>query len=311
MNNLLNRKSAIIKSQPTLITRRSLLISAVALPLFPTKSHAWLIQSATCLSSSYTGPGDVFAFDAWGGVRAYSQSYAASCGNAFDLRRASDNATMTAKVKTTGALDDALISSWASGSNIFISKIYDQTGGGHHWSQATNSNQPQLFLSGGPGGFPYWQVSSSAQQISSGNNTPSSPTTLTVVGNRVSGTDPGVLISIDSTTRNSIRGGTLTANQWQLVGGGGGSIQVAGTNDNTWHNAIGVINGASSVFMIDGTDHTGTTTSSSTTGVSFFPSTAASTMTIRISEGGWKIAGAASGTERTDLSNNERTYYGL
>jgi len=51
------------------------------------------------------GPGDITTFSAWYGLRAYSAATAASAANALDLRRSSDNATCTAKVKANGNLD--------------------------------------------------------------------------------------------------------------------------------------------------------------------------------------------------------------
>lgn len=55
--------------------------------------------------AAYTGPGDVVSSAiVWYGLRAYNASYAAAKGKAFNLRRASDNATCDFDVATSGTL---------------------------------------------------------------------------------------------------------------------------------------------------------------------------------------------------------------
>ena len=57
---------------------------------------SFLINSYSVAAvSSYIGPGDVLPLTSFWGVRAYNGAYAGSGGAALDLRRASDNGTMT------------------------------------------------------------------------------------------------------------------------------------------------------------------------------------------------------------------------
>lgn len=74
-----------------------------ALLLLPILLCGWLIGNPI---ASYTGPGNQATFTAWWGLRAYNTTIAAAgTQSVVDLRRASDNATCTAKVATDGSLD--------------------------------------------------------------------------------------------------------------------------------------------------------------------------------------------------------------
>lgn len=69
-------------------------------------------------------------------------------GAAFDLRRASDNATMTANFLASGLLDIATIRAWRGNSSALVSKWYEQSVAARHAVQATGANQPELLLDG-------------------------------------------------------------------------------------------------------------------------------------------------------------------
>lgn len=93
----------------------------------------------------YVGPGDVVSTAlAWWGLRAYS---AATAGNkAINLRRDSDNATQDFSTLGSGTLDITSITTFKGAANLFVTKMYDQTGNGHDAVQATAANQPTFTL---------------------------------------------------------------------------------------------------------------------------------------------------------------------
>lgn len=214
----------------------------------------------------FTGIADIVsgAWAAWG-VMSATGAYAAAGNPALDLRRSSDNGTMTANFLTTGGIDTAAITTWAGGANVFVSRAYDSTGNGRHVSQATAGSQPQLILSGGPGGAPYLETATSGNTLAGSTNYPAgSITSMVVVGNR-GGTNNASFVRANCNSCYAILGGGApTANQWGLTNISTAPSFSASATDNTWHDAVGVINGSSSVLTIDGTDTTGTVSSSAT-----------------------------------------------
>jgi len=259
---------------------------------------------------SYTGPGNVLPLTSFWGVRAYNGAYAAASGAAFDLRRASDNGTMTANFLATGALDTAAISSWAGGSNIFVSRAYDQTGNGRHVVQATNGNQPQLLLTGGPTGKPCIEVLNNASGVLDTSSTyaASSPSSMTAVANRVSGTQ-GVNPVNFSANRLA---GALTATSWSVIGGAGGTLSATGIAANAWHDfQASLVTGGTSAIRVDGTRFTGTGVAVGTGATVSRFCLGGSTSTLRVSEGGYIVGTQWSAADESSMSANQRAYYGL
>lgn len=285
---------------------------------------AWIAQIPAS-APSYTGPGDVTAFTAWWScTRAYSAAKAAAQANACDLVRASDSTTCTMKLGTDGNVDLTVgtpctsntqtVTQFCNSTTCTVSKAYDQTAGNACQTascdavQATGANQPVFNLSGGSNNKPYLSTNSSSQILTSANNiVGTNVSSFSVVANRVSGTVSAILVSQNS-TNNWFRE-TNVANLWQLQGGSSGSIN--GTaNDNTWQAANSVINGASSVVSISGTESTGTVTGSTTTAA---PSWAAGNVS-RIHEAGFKNGTGwtfgSSGTTVALLCANQAAFYG-
>jgi hypothetical protein len=99
---------------------------------------------------SYTGPGDIYSFSVWFGLRAYNAAYASPGTNpAIDIVDQAGANPLTVKILSTGNLDVASIATWVTAhsvTTIYITKVYDQTGGGNHVTQATLANMPQLQL---------------------------------------------------------------------------------------------------------------------------------------------------------------------
>lgn len=90
-------------------------------------------------AGGYVGPGDITAFTAWLGLRAYTAAYAAAQSACIDLTSTNNALTnvTTINVTTTGAIDTAAITSYiGTFGAAFVSKMYDQTGNGHHAARA-------------------------------------------------------------------------------------------------------------------------------------------------------------------------------
>jgi hypothetical protein len=109
--------------------------------------RVWLSQTVIT-GPTYVGPGDVVSNASWwGGLRAYNNA-AIGVLPAIRLRRDSDNTESDFNTITGGGLDIAGITSFKGAANLFATKLYDQTGGGQHFVQATAANQPAFILSG-------------------------------------------------------------------------------------------------------------------------------------------------------------------
>jgi hypothetical protein len=97
----------------------------------------------------YVGPGDVQSgAQCWGGLRAYS---AATAGTRFvNLRASGNNATSDFNTLTSGLPDTASIQNFltANGGSLFVTALYDQSGNGLDWTQATTGAQPAFTLNG-------------------------------------------------------------------------------------------------------------------------------------------------------------------
>jgi len=294
------------------ITRRSLLLSTPALLCSPRISSAWLIQSAC--GSSHTGVGDIVSLDGYWSVRAYSRAYAQSLGNVFDLRRSSDNATMTATLLCTGDLNSAAISAWAGADNIFVSKAYDQSGNGRHVTQGANASQPQLLLTGGVASKPCLSVAANNAGLTGANTTPATGVvSMFALANRSTSGAVVTMIAVNKANRTGIFGTDTFdygsgANRSKLRSQTGTKIVATGVTDGSWWRAVGVVNGASSVISINGTDTTGSLTGD-TTGGNKVVMNGVNGTTLKLSECGYKDDSAWDSTTRSAVDGNISAYY--
>jgi hypothetical protein len=137
----------------------------------------------------YTGPGDVVSgASAWWGFRAYSQLKAGTA--AINLRRDSDNATSDFSTLANGNLDIASITTWASGANLFVTKLYDQTGNGFDVAQATAAHQPTFQTNAISSSLPGINTASASGYLASSSiavSTTSLPFTVSFVAARTGG----------------------------------------------------------------------------------------------------------------------------
>jgi len=70
-------------------------------------------------------------------------------GNLITVRRSSDSATNSfTYVSATGKLDTNAILAWSGASSVYVTTVYDQSGGGRNFSQSDTTLQPLLINAG-------------------------------------------------------------------------------------------------------------------------------------------------------------------
>jgi hypothetical protein len=282
------------------------------------------------------------AFSAWYGVRAYSAAVAATgTQKAVDLRRVSDNATCTALIATDGTLDLTIgrpcngntqtVTAWVGASTARVSKMYDQTNGNACGAascdvvQATAGNQPQLLLTGCGGGSALLPCLSSTgttapQALVAANNFTPAGTAVSLVAiatqHHITDSPQAPLMKASGGAGgtgliNSICGPSTTNN---LCVGGSGSTHNQSATDDVFHAVLGVINGASSVMNVDGTETTFSMTMGSTASAPIAASNATAAgsdaASTKFGEGGFQDNVAWSSGTRTALCHNMRIYWG-
>ncbi len=183
-----------------------------ALALFPALASAQspiagfppgTFQSRSAIDAGtvgYQGPGDVATFIAFGSCSfAYTAAYAAGAGSACDLvDTATGGFACTLKFAVNGAAD--LISLSCTGGTLSvmtfctvthaagcsITKVYDQTGNGHDWTNATLASMPLVKFSA-IGSNPAIQcVGATPSKLTSASYTLSEPVSISAVVNRTS-----------------------------------------------------------------------------------------------------------------------------
>jgi IPT/TIG domain len=177
---------------------------------------------------SYVGSGDIAAFNLWGSPAfAYTATYAAAQGPMLDLvDTLTGLATCTLSVGTNGQANLSAVACptgapvvstttfcTVTHTGCSIAKVYDQTGGGSHWTQATLAKMPLLNLSGITGN-PTIQCVGSASTIMS---------TGATVSN---GGNPWSYVAVAERTANF----TTTQAIMGSIGGGGGNNQIGFNN---------------------------------------------------------------------------------
>lgn len=269
--------------------------------------------------ATYQGPGDIVSgATMWGScARAYNAAYANGTNPLCDLVAVTGGAAVcTLRVLTTGFVDlaasycagttPAAACAAASGGSCKVTKVYDQTGNGNHWTNATLSSMPALTFSalGGLPGMTFAIASSSL--LATGNTTVSFPFSASTVAERTGSTAAvncilcGPTISYQFGLQNSANTALLSFT---------GSI-TATANDSAFHALQGVdagTSGASSVLTVDGSDTTGTTAASgwSAQVIRLGRGNSCCTLGGVIMEAGIWSNTTFSGTNRTDLNTNQ------
>lgn len=298
------------------------LLSA-ALALLPAQAiNAWQIPAPT---NTYTGPGDIVAFTAWYSVGfGYSRAKAAAgttkmfrvrnttSGELCDILVASDG-TKGNTANCSGATGSVTMSSFCgTGVNACrIQTVYDQVSGNACASatcdmvQNTSGNQPAFEQTT----YTYVTLSDNNTQLVSANNFTPSAAKLSLVGigyRLISNNETRVMAGVGSNNRLVAK--QSANNLWRLIGGSSGGID-ATANENAWHSAVGVLDGASSVIRVDTSETTGTATASTSASA---PQVGGNIGTSeRWREGGFINNYAMSSQERIDVESNMRTRWGL
>ncbi len=265
-------------------------------------------QAATLTATtSYQGPGDIVSgATGWWGLRAYT---AASIGaNCVELRRSTDNTAQTFVTIAGGGLDLAAITTFASGGNLFVRTLYDQTGGGHNMTQTTNASQPDFIL-GGLGSLPIMRATIAAGKFLAATLAAnvSQPFTASLVSHR----------QADTTTAGFLGGSISPVAFWQYnntvntLAVLGPTTQTTTVSDAAFHALNLVFNGASSDMNIDGTANAKSVgTNALGTSVGIFATPGQGSATAEITEHGiWPSA--FNGTQSSNMSSNQHSYWGF
>lgn len=237
------------------------------------------------------------------GVRKLNGAYT---GAALNVRRSSDNATLDIGFLPNGSLNASAFSGFISGGSGFVTKWYDQSGNGRDASQSTAASQPQLVLSA-IGGRPALQFSGAQYLLTSSFASSTSAQTINAVAERSANFTTAQWLLTSGGFKNSF-GWTTSTNT--LVLSGTSNVN-ATASDNAFHSLTGVINGASSVIQVDGTQ----------TGVSVSGSASSGVISIGASNtGGGPLSGdvaevfdwssALSAAQIAAVHSSQSTYYG-
>jgi hypothetical protein len=203
----------------------------------------------------YFGPGDIASASVWWGLRAYSNAKIGT--NAVRLRASGDNAESDFVTLANGGLNLTAISAFqvAHGGSLFVTKLYDQTGGGQDAAQATAANQPAFTLNG-LGSLPVMTfVNANQTELDATTNTLSYPFTVSMVFNNIFNSAEHrifindastILIQLDTSGGNDI----ISMNA-------GSQTALVTCVDSVWHAVQSVFNGGSSSINVDGALTTG------------------------------------------------------
>lgn len=263
---------------------------------------------------AYTGPGDIVTHKAWGGLRAYSAAVAATgTQKALTVRRASDNTTQDILILTNGHLDVAAATTFLTATTGFATKVFDQTGNGLDWIQATQANQPQFLPTGGSTGLPTLSFNGTSHFLLAANPSVSAPATFSAVYNRTASANFAVAMDLD-TGGLFVVGNFNSANK-VYAEAGAGFVAVTSIADGSWHAIQANMSGnASSDMFVDSARTTGTTNAATSAqiavGAQVNGGTVANYFPGLISEFGLVAASMTNGQE-VSVDSNQRAYYGF
>jgi hypothetical protein len=264
--------------------------------------------------AAYSGPGDIVSGTiGWWGLRAYSLAMAGT--RAINLRRDSDQAVSDFNTLANGKLDVASIIAFKGAANLFVAKLYDQSGNARDQVQATAANQPKFILNviGALPAMQFVHASSLWMQASPLAQT-NQPVTWSLVFNQsLTGADCRVASSNAGslTIYNDSQG--VTANTLEIYGGSASAAVTC--SDGVFHGVQAVFNGATSSINVDGVS----TSVSSGAGANFMQNTmtlgAYDSGTVAFYEGYYNEWGvwpsALSGGVQSSLNSNQHTYWGF
>jgi len=252
------------------VTARALL--ALWLAVAPVKVFA---GSMTLLGAGggsavvgYQGPGDVVSGASVFGscARAYNAAYANGTNPLCDLVAITGGAVVcTLRVKTNGFVDLAAnycagttpsaACAAASGTQCVIAKIYDQTGNGNHFTQATLANMPVLAFSV-LNGLPSIRNNGVNGILTSPSLTIPTPLTMMSTAQRTANFTNTSRLIVPTTLATPRFSFNNVANQMNF---NAGSALTASATDSAFHGLMAVEPSAgNSTIVVDGTATSGT-----------------------------------------------------
>lgn len=261
---------------------------------------------------AYVGPGDIKTFAAWWGLRAYS---AAACGTACADIQPSVGGTITAiNSLANGDFDSASAATALGGNSGFITKLYDQTGGGKHMVQL-GGTQPQIQLNVLQGGtlpeirMPGVSFVTGFSMSATGLAAVANPWTVVAAANQLSNAAASTSYLLCSGTTGAAGAQyfcypatDLQINMADFFGGSTPAI-----TDNAYHRFVAVDNSGSSFVYIDGASNSVSGGASNFAAGAFF-GTVQGGSSIKMVEVGI-IAANTNSTDAASLDTNINNYW--
>lgn len=268
------------------------------------------------IAPSYSGPGNVVsgAFY-WVGLRAYTSAIAAAgTQKIVNVRRTSDSHTCDVLVASNGGLANTAncstggdngqtAPSFCTSTTCFAVTLYDQSGNGLDFTQATTANQPQILFTGcTSGSLPCLSFTSSQSLIAANQAGVTYPGSVELVSNRT-----GDFSSFDNAFFNNIA--TLT--YWNTANSikfrlATGDVNMAAT-DNAWHCIQGVGSATVAATSLDGVYNL--VGNGGTSGPTVTPDIGNFTGMI-VEAGEWNTT-AFTSANTTSMNSNIHTYWGF
>jgi hypothetical protein len=260
---------------------------------------------------SYVGPGDIVSnARAWWGLRAYSGASIGS--NAVRLREDGGNTEQDfVTVSPDGGLDLVAIATFKGANNLFVTKLYDQTGNGLHAEQTGSAAQPAFTLAG-LGALPilHCDPTGGADHLDVGTTiTQASPYTFSWIFKRT-----GSFL----TQNNSVIGAGSVQHGWGTTADmifmyDGTYASVTGVSNPAYHAVQTVSNTASSDINIDGTANPISQGGGALTGLTLaiFGNTGGGNLSEGDGLEGGLWSGAFSPAQSASMSANQHAYWGF
>ena len=304
--------------------RRSAIILVICLATLVARADGLTTVGASggekASSSGYQGPGDVVSgAAAWWGFRGYNAAYS---GNAAIICTALDASCETETISNGNLVLGTVGAACLVSGTCLVKTLYDQSGsnlcGGLpcNITNTTAANQP-TFLASALNGVPCAQFGG-AHILESANTatTHSQPVSLESVAERTGSTS-----SYSQIVSTHLVGGGLNMSFWNHTNevgtyAGNNNGTPAAATDNAFHTIDAVVNAASSLLYVDGTQ-TSTSTSPGTNGTNSTLAIGANPdsgafqyLTGIVCEGGIWATGFNS-TQLASMTANQQSYWGL
>jgi hypothetical protein len=264
----------------------------------PSRGHR-IVPTETAPLDGFTQPSGAYSF------RRLRSAYT---GPAVRLRRASDNLETDINflgfTGFTGApWDSAAAVAHCAATTCFGRWWYDQSGNARDIGQLTAASQPQLIFNC-TGSLPCWRITTTGQRLDGASFTPVSPVSLSAVGKRTGTAANGFWIGVGLNPANRML--STTANTWASAGSTG--IVNQGAADGAWHSGVAVLQGAGSVFGLNGSELTGSVTVQTGAGIATLFGLTGNTTDY--AEAIWWSGYGLTAGERAALNANQRSFWG-